>query len=92
MATARFEQDLGHMAIATGTEQPTLLRRLLITCPATGLPTDTGFGLSAVPSVAGARQLLVDCLECGQDHEWSLDDVVVDRPIGLAEARAGTSS
>jgi len=86
VVTARYERDMGHMAVATGTEQPMLLRRLLITCPATGLPTDTGFELSAVPSVSRARQLLVDCLECGQDHEWSLDDVVVDRPIGLAEA------
>jgi hypothetical protein len=51
-----------------------LLRRLMIRCPATDRPTDTGFELSAVPSVPRRRQLLVDCLECGQDHEWRLED------------------
>ena len=52
----------------------TLLRRLMVMCPATGRPTDTGFELAAVPSNPRRRQLLVDCLECGQDHEWHLED------------------
>jgi hypothetical protein len=56
----------------------TLLRRLMIRCPATGRASDTGYDLSALPSVAGRRQLLVDCLECGQDHDWSVDDVFLD--------------
>lgn len=51
-----------------------LLRRLVIRCPATGRATDTGFELAAVPSVTQRPQLLVDCLECGQDHEWRLED------------------
>jgi hypothetical protein len=55
-----------------------LLRRLLITCPVTGLPTDTGFELSAVPQVSRTRQVLVDCLECGQDHAWGIEDAVLD--------------
>jgi hypothetical protein len=70
------------MATATDLEKPILFRRLLIMCPATGLPTDTGFELSEVPSVAGGQQLLVDCLECGQDHEWGVDDIVLDRSMG----------
>jgi hypothetical protein len=51
-----------------------LLRRLMIMCPTTARATDTGFELDAVPSIPGRRQLLVDCLECGQDHEWRLED------------------
>jgi hypothetical protein len=72
------------MRTAPAFEQPRLLRRLLIRCPASGLPTDTGFDLSEVPSLVRGRQLLVDCLECGQDHEWGVDELVVPRPIGLA--------
>ncbi len=51
----------------------TLLRRLMVVCPATGHPTDTGFELSGVPRVSARPQILVDCLECGQDHEWRID-------------------
>ena len=50
-----------------------LLRPLMIMCPATARATDTGFELDAVPSIPWRRQLLVDCLECGQDHEWRLE-------------------
>ena len=52
-----------------------LLRRLMIACPETGRPADTGFELSALPRIAGSRQVLVDCLECGQDHEWQVEEV-----------------
>ena len=56
----------------------TLLRRLMIRRRPTGRASDTGFDLSALPGVAGRRQLLVDCLQCGHDHDWSLDDVFLD--------------
>ena len=51
-----------------------LLRRLMIRCPETGLPADTGFELSEIPALAAQPQILVDCLECGQDHPWQLED------------------
>lgn len=54
----------------------TLLQRLMIRCPETGRASDTGFELSALPMVAARRQILVDCLGCGQDHDWSVDDLV----------------
>jgi hypothetical protein len=55
-----------------------LLRRLTIRCPVTGRAADTGFEISAMPSATRPPHLLVDCLECGQDHEWTVDDVYVD--------------
>ena len=56
----------------------TLLRRLMIVCPMTGRPADTDFELSSVPMVSRRRQILVDCLECGQDHEWHIDETFLD--------------
>jgi hypothetical protein len=51
----------------------------VITCPVTGLATDTGFELSELPGVVAGPQLLIDCLECGQDHPWQIDDARLDR-------------
>ena len=50
-----------------------LLRSLFIRCPATGERADTGFELTALPSIRASTQVLVDCLECGQDHEWRVE-------------------
>ena len=62
---------LHHERVALWAEAParfnTLLRRLMIVCPTTGRPADTGFELSSVPVVSARPQMLVDCLECGQD-------------------------
>ena len=52
-----------------------LVRRLTIRCPVTGRAADTGFDVSAMPRVAGGLQILVDCLECGQDHAWTVNDI-----------------
>jgi hypothetical protein len=54
-----------------------LLRRLTIRCPVTGTPADTGYELSSIPTVS-ARNLLVDCTECGQDHLWQVEDAFLD--------------
>ena len=40
----------------------------------------TGFEITATPSVTGPPCLLVDCLECGQDHEWTVDDIYSVEP------------
>lgn len=55
-------------------QNPVLLRRLTIRCLQTGLPADTGFGLSEIPALAARQHILTDCLECGQDHPWQLED------------------
>ena len=52
-----------------------LLRRLSIVCPQTGRDADTGFALTELPGLSARRQVLVDCLECGQDHEWTVNDI-----------------
>ena len=76
MALTNVGGDTGPRATTT---ESRLLRRLVITCPVTGLPTDTGFELSDLPAVVTRQQLLVDCLECGQDHSWHIGDAALDR-------------
>jgi hypothetical protein len=45
----------------------------MVRCPTSGLPADTGRELSAMRELRG-EQLLIDCLECGQDHPWRIED------------------
>ena len=55
-----------------------LLRRLMIVCPGSGRAADTGFELAEVPHLSARQQVLVDCLECGQDHDWRVEDAFLD--------------
>ena len=64
-----------------------LLRRLMIACPETGRPADTGFELSALPGIAGPRQVLVDCLECGQDHSWESSQATLAGPVQVSSSQ-----
>ena len=68
------------MAIDQAPRVPTvataLPRRLLVACPETGLLTATGLDLWNPPTQV--RNTLVDCLECGQDHEWQLEEAIWD--------------
>ena len=66
-----------------------LLRRLMITCPGAGRAADTGFEITALPGVTDARHVLIDCLECGQDHEWTVDDFYAEEPA-VADSSAGS--
>lgn len=76
MALVHLEGETDPRATTTGAA---LLRRLVITCPVTGSATDTGFELSELPAVVAGPQLLIDCLECSQDHSWRIDDALLDR-------------
>ena len=57
---------------------PVLSRRLMVACPVTGLSVDTGYEFTANPSVGRSPELLVDCIECGQDHWWRLEDAFLE--------------
>jgi len=70
-----MHDDLAAPPMEAAIRSRTLLRRLMIRCPVTGLAADTGFELSEVPQVSAQQQILVDCLECGQDHEWRAEDL-----------------
>ena len=70
------EQILRGSSANAPPEEPPRTRRLMIICPVTGAPTDTGLELAAIDS--SSTQWLVDCLECGQDHPWSIDDTFLE--------------
>jgi hypothetical protein len=70
------------MAVSTtmyteGPFRPPTTERLMIACPYTRTPVDTGYERSSIPAVA-IPHLLVDCLECGQDHQWRIEDAFVE--------------
>jgi hypothetical protein len=58
--------------------RPMMLRRVMIICPVTQSPSDTGFELTTLPELGFGRQLLIDCLECGQDHEWRVAEAILE--------------
>jgi hypothetical protein len=43
--------------------------RVMIRCPSTEVPVDTGYEPAAVATIREA-QVLANCTECGQDHTW----------------------
>ena len=77
MSVASHGPGLTSPGTAIGARRRVLLRRLAIRCPVTALPTDTGFELTATPDLGRCEQLLVDCLECGQDHPWVISEAFV---------------
>ena len=50
----------------------------MIFCPHTGLPVDTGNELTALARIGSQPQLLIDCIECGQDHDWRIEDAFLE--------------
>jgi hypothetical protein len=50
----------------------------MITCPVTGVPVDTGADVLSAQSKGPGGDILVDCIECGQDHQWNLEDAFLE--------------
>jgi hypothetical protein len=46
----------------------------MIRCPLTDVPVDTGYEPAAAPTIRREAQVLIDCMECGQDHAWHMGD------------------
>jgi hypothetical protein len=40
----------------------------------TGLPVDTGHELTEIRRLAPQPQMLIDCIVCGEDHAWRIED------------------
>ena len=61
-----------------GVHHRVLPRRLMIPCPVTGMPVDTGADLVAAQDMGPSGDILVDCIECGQDHRWRVEDAFLE--------------
>jgi hypothetical protein len=55
-----------------------LSQRLMIFCPHTGIPVDTGHELTEIGRLAPQPQMLIDCIECGEDHHWTIEDAFLE--------------
>jgi hypothetical protein len=55
-----------------------LSQRLMICCPHAALPVDTGHELNEIGGLAPQPQMLIDCIECGQDHSWTIEDAFLE--------------
>ena len=52
-----------------------LSQRLMIFCPHTNVPVDTGHVLDEIGVLSPQPQVvLVDCTECGEDHAWIIEN------------------
>ena len=69
MAVIARGERLGH---------PVLLRRLMVRCPHTQVPVDTGYEVTAIPTIGRDAQMLIDCIECGQDHTWRIEEAFAE--------------
>jgi hypothetical protein len=52
----------------------TVPRRVMVRCPSTEVPVNTGYEPAAIANIQREPQMLADCAECGQDHTWCIED------------------
>lgn len=63
---------------------------VLISCPATDALVPTGMHASSLDELA-TTNLLLDCPDCGRDHEWTPIEAVLSAYATEEPMRAGTS-
>ena len=56
------------------------MRQVMIRCPFTGDLVPTGLEASSVEKLDQSQHLLIDCLECGQDHTWEPSEATLAGP------------
>ena len=49
-------------------------RRVMVRCPTTDMPVDTGYEPAAAAKIGRDAQVLARCTECGQGHAWRIED------------------
>ena len=56
------------------------MRQVMIRCPFTGDLVPTGLEASSLEKLDQSQYLLIDCLECGQDHGWEPSQATLAGP------------
>jgi len=57
------------------------VRQVMIACPVTNQLTPAGIETASIEKLDQPQYLLIDCLECGQDHPWEPHDAVLSGPV-----------
>ena len=57
------------------------MRQVMIRCPFTQDLVPTGLEASSLETIEQREYLLIDCLECGQDHLWEPSLATMGGPL-----------
>lgn len=63
------------------------MRQVMIRCPITGDLVPTGLEVSSLQKLDQPRYLLIDCLECGQDHSWEPSQATLAGPVLVSSSQ-----
>jgi hypothetical protein len=63
------------------------MRQVMIRCPITGDLVPTGLEATSLQKLDRADYLLIDCLECGQDHLWEPSQAILAGPVLVSSSQ-----
>jgi len=64
------------------------MHQVMIWCPFSGDLVPTGLAVTSLEKLDQAEYLLIDCLECGEDHLWEPSQATLAGPV-LVRPRNG---
>ena len=63
------------------------MRQVMIRCPNTEDLVPTGLEAASLQKLDQAEYLLIDCLECGQDHLWEPSGATLAGPVLVSSSQ-----
>ena len=63
------------------------MHQVMIWCPFSGDLVPTGLAVTSLQKLDQAEYLLIDCLECGQDHLWEPSQATLAGPVLVASSQ-----
>lgn len=63
------------------------MRQVMIRCPFTGDLVPTGLEASSLQKLDRTEYLLIDCLECGEDHLWEPSGATLAGPVMVSSSQ-----
>ena len=63
------------------------MHQVMIHCPVTGDLVPTGLQATSMQKLDQAGYLLIDCLECGQDHVWEPSQASLAGPVLVSSSQ-----
>ncbi len=63
------------------------MRQVMFRCPNTGELAPTGLEATSPEKLDQPSYLLIDCLECGQDHSWEPSHAILAGPVLVSSSQ-----